>query len=238
MARYSIIKPRRGTLYENSVNNVLLAEGELIVEVPDTGVGTGLSKFKIGDGITRYNDLPYAFNGVAASAIDGGSASESSLIQFRSDSTENWEAIDPILAKGEMGYDTYYKWFKFGDGVSRWTQLSWFKDVIFEEEDPDKEIVDFGDEDEEDPYLLSESSLNYRLSTGLEEYPEKILSDDWNNKIINDTVESDPIMSTPNTVDESNQQADSELIKPVEENDKDAEISVEKIENNNTESNT
>jgi hypothetical protein len=216
MARYSVIKPRRGTLYENSVNNVLLDEGELIVEVPDTGVGTGLSKFKIGDGHSRYNDLPYAFNGASAASISGGDASETALIQFRADSTENWEAIDPVLALGEMGYDTIYKWFKVGDGEKRWTQLPWLRDVMFAEGDPTREIVDFGDEDLEsdvpmpwepefdmvdfgdedeeediDPYAMSTPSVNFKLSTGEDQYIENILPDNWNDKIIPDIIDPD-----------------------------------------------
>lgn len=207
---YSTIKLRRGTRYENSVNNILLQEGEIIVEVPDTGVGTGLSKFKIGDGYTRYQDLPYAFDGAAAASINGGSASESSTIQFRSDTAANWKALDPVLAKGEPGYDSDFKWFKIGDGVTTWNELGWMRDVLYDDEDPSVEIVDFGDEDdgtyasmqfapdidsidfgdedldadyEVDPYSLGDPSVIFNTRTGETEYTDKILPDGWDDPL-------------------------------------------------------
>jgi len=54
------IRPRRGTDAAFTSKNPLLEEGEMIFVVPDTGVGTGPSKIKIGDGENRYVDLPYA----------------------------------------------------------------------------------------------------------------------------------------------------------------------------------
>lgn len=171
---YSVIRLRRGTLYENSVNNVLLDEGEIILEAPETGVGTGLSKFKIGDGVTRYRDLPYAFDGSSANSILGGSASEFSLIQIRSDSSPNWRAIDPILAAGELAYDTDYKWFKLGDGVSTWNELGWVDGKIFDRNKV--EIVDYGDEDEATPLSASNPSLEYISETGNDSYTNSILN--------------------------------------------------------------
>lgn len=57
---YAKLRPRRGTASQWRNANTLLNEGELGIEVPETGVGTGKSKIKIGDGYTRWNDLPYA----------------------------------------------------------------------------------------------------------------------------------------------------------------------------------
>lgn len=57
---YAKLRPRRGTASQWRDANTLLNEGELGIEVPETGVGTGKSKIKIGDGYTRWNDLPYA----------------------------------------------------------------------------------------------------------------------------------------------------------------------------------
>jgi hypothetical protein len=54
------IRPRRGTHSAFTEKNPLLEEGEMIIVVPETGVGTGPSKIKIGDGETKYIDLPYA----------------------------------------------------------------------------------------------------------------------------------------------------------------------------------
>lgn len=57
---HSVIKPRRATVNEWVNANTILANGEIAVEVPADGVGSGISKFKIGDGVTAWNDLPYA----------------------------------------------------------------------------------------------------------------------------------------------------------------------------------
>ncbi len=184
---YSVIKLRRGTLYENSVNNVLLDEGEIILEAPDTGVGTGLSKFKIGDGTTRYRDLPYAFDGSSANSILGGSASEFAVIQLRSDTSANWKALNPVLTINEIAYDTDHKWFKIGDGSSTWDELGWFADQEF---DRDKnQVDDYGDEDEDVITSASNPSIVYLDGTGNTEYQRNILPDDWND--VKDTEEEE-----------------------------------------------
>ena len=54
------IAPRRATKEEWETNNPILAKGELGIEVPDTGVGTGSIQMKIGDGTSRWKVLPYA----------------------------------------------------------------------------------------------------------------------------------------------------------------------------------
>ena len=59
---YVRIRPRRSTRDEWEYYNPILAEGEMGIEVADTGVGTGTIKVKIGDGVTRWKDLPYAIN--------------------------------------------------------------------------------------------------------------------------------------------------------------------------------
>ena len=71
---YAKMKLRRGTAYDWNTIDPVLEEGEIVVECPDSGVGTGLSNFKIGDGTTPYSSLPYAFDGMRASSIDGGGA--------------------------------------------------------------------------------------------------------------------------------------------------------------------
>lgn len=137
---YAKIRPRRGTKYEFSIVNPILAEGELVVEVPESGVGTGLSKFKIGDGISKYNDLPYAFDGASASSIIGGSVEQFNLITFRSGSSELWELIDPILELGEPGFDSTENSLKVGDGIHKWTELDYLAGGS-------SGVYDFGDED-------------------------------------------------------------------------------------------
>lgn len=56
-------RPRRGkkaTMASGEKADIILASGEIFVEYPNTGVGTGFVQFKIGDGTTKYSDLPYA----------------------------------------------------------------------------------------------------------------------------------------------------------------------------------
>ena len=69
---YVKIRPRRGTKAEWEKYNIILAEGEFGIEVPDDGVGTGISNIKIGDGVTPWNDLPYGILGAGG----GGSGDD------------------------------------------------------------------------------------------------------------------------------------------------------------------
>lgn len=63
MAGY--FKPKRGRRLTAENSNLLLQDGEMFCEVPDTGVGTGPGKIKMGDGITPYSELPYFINQVS-----------------------------------------------------------------------------------------------------------------------------------------------------------------------------
>ena len=56
---YTYIRPRRDTASAWTTANPVLAEGEIGIEVPDTGVGSGIVKIKFGDGVTAWKDLPY-----------------------------------------------------------------------------------------------------------------------------------------------------------------------------------
>ena len=54
-------------------------------------------------------------------------------IQIRQDTTENWVATNPILADGEIGYDTTVMRFKVGNGVYKWTELSYTKNEMYDD---------------------------------------------------------------------------------------------------------
>ena len=56
------LKPRRGKKATAINQGIILKRGEIFFEVPDTGVGTGRGRIKIGDGSTSYGDLPYFIN--------------------------------------------------------------------------------------------------------------------------------------------------------------------------------
>ncbi len=48
---------------------------------------------------------------------------------FRSDTSENWESINPVLLAGEFGVATNgseSKKVKIGDGETAWNSLSWW----------------------------------------------------------------------------------------------------------------
>jgi hypothetical protein len=47
------LRPRRSTKTEWDLIDPVLKEGEFVIEVPDTGVGTGLSKFKTKAAISK-----------------------------------------------------------------------------------------------------------------------------------------------------------------------------------------
>lgn len=57
---YAKIRPKRGTAAQWTAANTILAEGEIGIEVPDEGVGSGYVRIKQGNGSTPWNELPYA----------------------------------------------------------------------------------------------------------------------------------------------------------------------------------
>ena len=146
---YARIRPRRGTQYEWSSYDPVLAEGELAIQFPDTGIGTGLCKFKVGDGVTSWNQLPYAFDGTAAAAIDGGGIVANSLIQIRTATANAWYNTNPILVEKEIAYcsDANINSIKIGDGNTRWNGLPYIKASGLIE---NASNYDFGSEDEGD----------------------------------------------------------------------------------------
>ncbi len=49
-------------------------------------------------------------------------------IQLRRDPKAYWEAVNPILAEGEMGIEMDTKRAKLGDGVTSWVDLPYYSD--------------------------------------------------------------------------------------------------------------
>ena len=47
-------------------------------------------------------------------------------LKVRRDTAANWTAVNPILAGGQMGYETNTRTLKFGDGVTAWNTLPYF----------------------------------------------------------------------------------------------------------------
>ena len=70
-------RPRRGktsTMTGADKATTVLAAGEMFVETPSTGVGTGESNIKLGDGTTAYSSLPYALGSSAPTSITSDSS--------------------------------------------------------------------------------------------------------------------------------------------------------------------
>ena len=49
--------------------------------------------------------------------------------QQRNDTAANWTSANPTLLAGEMGYETDSGKFKFGDGTTAWTSLTYYTAV-------------------------------------------------------------------------------------------------------------
>ena len=47
-------------------------------------------------------------------------------ILVRRDDASEWTINDPVLLKGEMGYELDERGLKFGDGFTRWENLPYF----------------------------------------------------------------------------------------------------------------
>jgi hypothetical protein len=45
------------------------------------------------------------------------------LLQFRSDTSTNWTAKNPVLAEGEPGFESNTGKLKIGDGTTPWSSL-------------------------------------------------------------------------------------------------------------------
>jgi hypothetical protein len=54
------------------------------------------------------------------------------VIQVRRDSAANWTSTNPVLASGEIGFDTTENSIKIGDGTSTWTALDYSSGGSFE----------------------------------------------------------------------------------------------------------
>lgn len=48
------------------------------------------------------------------------------IIQIRRDTSTNWTTVNPILAQGELAFETNTRKLKVGDGVTAWNSLSYY----------------------------------------------------------------------------------------------------------------
>ena len=122
---FAKIRPRRGTLTDWVAENPILDQGEIALEYPNEGIGSGLSKMKIGDGIRHYSDLPYSLDATSAASIIGGNVSSFNLIELRAGTETEWANIDPIIAENEIVFDRTNNSIKIGDGIHRYSELNY-----------------------------------------------------------------------------------------------------------------
>ena len=137
---YARIVPRRDTARNWNLFNPILLNGEMGIEVPDSGIGTGQVKVKLGDGITPWNGLAYAINPAEADAIHGGTVTEYKEVCLRAGTHEQWLSADPIIGFGEIVFDISYTSLKVGDGVHKFSELNY----VNYQPDPDIDW-DFGE---------------------------------------------------------------------------------------------
>lgn len=139
------IRPRRGTKSQWEAKNPVLLEGELAYEYPNEGITTGNVRFKVGDGISRWTDLPYCIDPSVATSIVAGDPNSENLISIKFGSTEQWMEHDPVLAEGECVYDSTMGEMKVGDGIHHFSELKYIGQYWDR-----NNIYDFGNYDVDD----------------------------------------------------------------------------------------
>jgi len=82
------LRPYRGTKTKALEENIVLGEGEVFFEFPESGVGTGKGKIKMGDGNTPYGELPYFI-------YDLDLNDDSAIVDFTDSNTATSKANDP-----------------------------------------------------------------------------------------------------------------------------------------------
>ena len=178
---YITIRPRRGTASEWFEENPVLEKGEFVVEVPGDGVGTGSSKFKVGDGKTAYSGLPYALDfSYEPTSFNGGNVEDFCILQIKAATQKEWYDENPKLKSREIGYDTTRNILKVGDGVHKWNNLKPLKASFLTSND-----LDFGDEDMDIPTAESIVTSNHQYKT-------KCLPNGWDNPITEEEKEKHP----------------------------------------------
>ena len=95
-----ILRPRRG-LRETAIRKgIILKKGEIFFEVPESGVGTGRTKIKLGDGFHKYEDLPYAIDPDSCGIDD----LNKTVLKFEESNTKSDEKLlEEIKSGNSMG---------------------------------------------------------------------------------------------------------------------------------------
>lgn len=109
------IRPRAGTASQWELANPILGEREIGIEAPPEGIGKGQVKIKLGDGVTAWNDLPYA---VEPPEIDISDLITQTLAGGETDKVPSVVAVKNAIDSVGMYYDpeTDIEYLKNTDG--------------------------------------------------------------------------------------------------------------------------
>jgi hypothetical protein len=94
----SYLRPRRGKKSTANSKNIVLKKGEVFFEAPDTGVGTGVGRIKVGDGSTAYSSLP-AFMDLSAITYD---VANSTIAFTATSETNNTTLLNKIVTGAKL----------------------------------------------------------------------------------------------------------------------------------------
>ncbi len=138
------IRPRRGSKDNWTARNPVLLEGELGIEYPNDGIASRNShiRFKVGDGVTEWNELPYCADPTECATIIGGTPTGDHLISIKTGTTAEWNMTDPVLEEGEIVFDITLGEIKVGDGIHHFSELRYIGETWDR-----THIYDFGDYD-------------------------------------------------------------------------------------------
>lgn len=96
------IRPRAGSAAEWTAANPVLAEREIAYEYHSNGLGAGYVKMKMGDGVTHWNDLPYAVE------VNGGSSGSGLTEAMKTALLQLASKVAYIDANGQDYYNDLY----------------------------------------------------------------------------------------------------------------------------------
>lgn len=100
-----ILLPRRAkkcVMDDNDKRNIILEKGEIFFEFPNSGIGKGHVKVKIGDGSTPYNPisgeaLPYALGDTSNDVIDFSNRAETDVDYILNEKIKTGNPLETLI---------------------------------------------------------------------------------------------------------------------------------------------
>lgn len=97
------------------------------------------------------------------------------IIQVRRDTSSNWTSVNPVLASGEMGLETNTLKFKFGNGTTAWSGLSYALDAANQDVWSGTATINFGSTPTDEASVVITGLTNMTTSANINVF---IQSDD------------------------------------------------------------